>query len=274
MDRNNTRTDSLYAAIIRAGYYPYRHLFQDNLNIMHAFVAGFLEASDERVRDWNCLTGFNEFCAAYYNDYRSYGFATLIKEHCGDQSEVDLFYELLERHLDEREKKGFPMSPPPHFQIGGIYASQNASASRVWICLAYIGGAYLIALTDLSSDKFETKLQADNNKKMQVRLAWLFWSMLPEPSGCRVITTIPIIGDYSLLGGRRVIGEGDQRTVVYTVPMLPSFWEFQSGELLGDMTLRELGDGALLRSREMNQGGKTDTTDEFNDSVFGRITVR
>ncbi len=109
------------------------------------FIHGFITASGPALRDWNCLTGFNEYCSSHFRDRSDYDWATFISERYPKEEAVSVFFELLDSFLKDRTAKGFPQDvPPPWFETGGIYRIRETSRCFAVLCFEY--PFYLLAV--------------------------------------------------------------------------------------------------------------------------------
>ena len=223
---------------------------QPDLYSLKNFIMGFTMRSDGLVEN-SSITGFTEFVAEYYQEKRSFDWATIIHLHVQEGQEFKTFYSLYDQFILSRRKGGTLFTPPPHFQIGGVYKYCREEKRYNLIVLDYQGYAYLVAITD-DKDSQETIICNPKEKK-DFSFGWEFFPTMILPAETQQIGTVVPKGNYSDIG-RIVQG---QRCIFVENVADEKLWK-NEGHVKAQLSLSEILDADILRESYHKLGGDGD----------------
>ena len=195
------KPDRIYQMLMAIRKRPQLYIGERDIKKLRTFVDGFFMGCDSATREWNCLTGFNDYCSKYYHDTSSFDWSSFILAHEKDKDHIDVFYTLLDRYLEERQAKGFPLTPPPHYVLGGLYKTQLKGSDKtlLWMPLFYHRGEYLTA--SMVFERLDNSIVKDKTFSQEkcFYLAWIRLEWIPVPEESVLLNSFFLTGDYHAL---------------------------------------------------------------------------
>ena len=204
MDQGD-KQDKLYGILKRVKECPHLYLNKKSITQLDLLIRGFFLAANEEYLYWNCLSGFDEYCAASLNhELGALNWYHIIMDCVSEEKAWDTFFNLFEAFVEKRKQQGKPFGPPPHFVLGGIYRYKKKNQIYFAIPLCYIKGIYLVAVTKSEANQVETIDEHIKTKKQMVRIAWIPIMQMITPRESLKIGDITLCGNYEIILGRQI----------------------------------------------------------------------
>ena len=162
------------------------------------FIAGFCTREDGLV-EYSSITGFTEYVANKFHENDALDWASIIHRYVSNADAFKTFYNLYDQYVELKQQRGILDDPPPHFQIGGVYKYVRFHKQYILIVLDFQVYSYLIAVTDISSDKDECIINYPDIKR-HYSFGWEFVPTMITPSEVVKLGNIEVKGDFSKTG--------------------------------------------------------------------------
>ena len=240
MSQEHIDSHKLFDAIMRIKDCPHPYFEKKDLCLLDTFITGF-RLSTPASWDWDCLSGFNHFCSKRLNHtFGGYGWVNMIRNSVSEKEEWDTFFQLFDEFTREQRSRGIPMTPLPHFELGGIYTYSKNGLLYYLLILGYDKGWYLIAVTEADDSK---DIKPDAVRSFSV--GWCEAMGMIYPVDTELVGRTELRGDFDHIGR---IPYDDNDACFIEMIANEAIWE-NKGVVQFDMSLEDISKAEVLNEQ-------------------------